>query len=361
MQHSFLSHEGEARRNRNNILHFIKKHGPVSRTDIWKQMDVSRASVTQVVRQLQENHLIIEGEEGESTGGRKPQYIQFNGASKKLYAFDWNSKTLGLMNFNGEVIYEKKLTFPSEVTPITFVTTIDKELSRIRGKKLCSQEEIVGFGIALPGIIDPRNSVVVNSVELGWQNVNLEEFFRHHLSEKIYLERYGNLIALGEKSLEQFKQSTHFQLFILDAGGIGVSTIIHNGCQHGANYMHGELGHIKLPIDIPCSCGQKGCLEAVVNDMMVRSGGKLTDEVLEYLSIGISTAINISDSSVAVLVGSYVDLMSQTQKDKLIQNIRSKLTSQNLRKIDIKFSKETKRMALAGIVEHVFNCYFEIE
>lgn len=360
MRHSFLSHEDEARRNRNNILHYIKKHGPISRTDIWKQMDVSRASVTQVVRQLQENHLIVEGDEGESTGGRKPQYIQFYGMAKKLYAFDWTSRTLCLMNLDGEILYEKKISFGTEVTPVQFVTTMDKEIKAMKKKALCDEDEIVGFGMALPGLIDSRNAIVVNSVELGWQNVNLQELFRHHFSEKIYLERYGNLMALGEQSLEKFKESEHFQLFILDAGGIGVSTLIHSECQHGANYMHGELGHIKIPSDVICSCGQRGCLEAVVNNMIIQNGGKITEEVLEYLSLGVSAAINIVDCSVAILVGSYVDMMTQKQKDLLIQSIRSKLTSQQLRKIDIHFSQESKRMVLMGISEYVFNCYFEI-
>lgn len=360
MQHSFLSHEEEARRNRNNILHYIKKHGPISRTDIWKHMDVSRASVTQVVRQLQENNLILEGDEGESTGGRKPQYIQFNGMAKKLYAFDWASRTLCLMSMGGDILYEKKISFDSDVTAVKFVTTMDKEVNSIKEKGLCAAEDIVGFGLALPGLIDSKNTIVINSVELGWQNVNLQELFRHHFSEKIYLERYGNLMALGEQSMEKFKTSEHFQLFILDAGGIGVSTLIHSNCQHGANYMHGELGHIKMPSDVICSCGQRGCLEAVVHELMVRSGGKLSDEILEYLAMGVSAAINILDSSVAILVGSYVEMMTQTQKDLLIQSIRSKLTSQQLRKIDIHFSKETKRMALTGISEYVFSSYFEI-
>lgn len=360
MHHSFLSHEEEARRNRNNILHYIKKHGPVSRTDIWKQMDVSRASVTQVVKQLQENHLIMEGDEGESTGGRKPQYIRFYGKRKKLYAFDWTSKNLCLMNLDGDILYEKKIWLDATITPVQFVTTMDEEIKIMRKKILNDEDEIVGFGLALPGLIDSKNAVVVNSGELGWQNVNLRELFRHHISEKIYLERYGNLMALGEQSLEEFKESGHFQLFVLDKGGIGVSTLIHGNCQHGANCMHGELGHIKIPGDVICSCGQKGCLEAVVNHTITQNGGKITEEILKYLSLGVSTTINIMDCGVAILVGSYVDMMTQKQKDLLIQSIRSQLTSQQLRKIDIHFSQESKRMILLGISEYVFNSYFEI-
>ena len=82
MQTSFLSHADAAQRNRNIILHYVKKHDPISRTGIWEELDISRASVTQVIRQLEESNLILETGEGVSTGGRKPRYIMFNTASE---------------------------------------------------------------------------------------------------------------------------------------------------------------------------------------------------------------------------------------------------------------------------------------
>lgn len=358
MQNDFLSHADAARRNRNNILHYIRKYGPVSRTDIWEQLDISRASVTQIVRQLQESNLILETGEGESTGGRKPQYIMFNNMAKKLYAFDWSCRTLFLMNLGGEILYEKKLSFDTDVTPTAFAMVLEKEISAIEKEHLCEPEEIIGLGISLPGVIDSENAVVVNSVEVGWQNVSLKSLFRSRFSENIYVDRSGNLMALGEYSCGLAKGVSHFQLLILGSDGIGVSTIIRDGCQHGANCMHGELGHIKMPNDVKCSCGQRGCLEAVIKEEMSKSGGKLTNEVLEYLAIGVSTVINISDVSVAMLVGSYVNLMTQKQKSAFVEMIRNKLTSSRMRKLSIYFSQDTKRMTLNGICSQAFGCYF---
>ena len=84
MEPSFLSHSDAAQRNRNSILHFIKRSQPLSRTDIWEGMPISRASVTQVTRQLEESGLVREVGVGDSTGGRKPRYLTFNGAAKKI-------------------------------------------------------------------------------------------------------------------------------------------------------------------------------------------------------------------------------------------------------------------------------------
>lgn len=177
----------------------------------------------------------------------------------------------------------------------------------------------------------------------------------------VYVEQIGSVMALGCNCLEHVQHATHFQLFILDDDGIGVSSVFHGNCQHGANYMHGELGHIKTGRDILCSCGQRGCLEAVIHDLMLQSGGLITQEILEYLSIGIATTINISDSSHAVMVGSYVNQMTPMQQEYLTKAIRDKVTGQHLRHLDLHFSDHTKELALCGMCAYVFDRYFSID
>ena len=360
MQTSFLSHADAAVRNRNHILHFVRDHGPISRTDIWEQMNISRASVTQVIKQLEDNNLIIEVGEGESTGGRKPRFISFNGDAKKMFAFDWSSQTLALITLGGAILFEVQMYFQSGISPVAFAADLTGQIEQIRKLSLTSNEDIIGFGLALPGLIDSKNSTVLYSVELGWQNVNLNDLFSENITERIYLERTGNIMAIGEHTFGQSRDVSHFQLFILSQNGIGVSTIIHNDCQHGANFIHGELGHIKMPVDTICSCGQRGCLEAVVNHCMIQSGGEITDQILEYLSIGVSTAVNISDPGAIMLIGSYIDQMQESQKTLLKEKIRAKLTGRNLRRLDIGFSNQVKELSLKGLSAFGFDCYFAV-
>ena len=156
MEHAFFSHEEAAIRNRNSILRFVRAHAPVSRTDIWETVNISRASVTQIIRQLQEQQLITETGEGESSGGRKPRFLMFRGEARKFYAFDWASGSLYLMDLAGTVLAERELRFEAGISPAAFAARLKQEIYGIDAGNLCSEAELVGFGLSLPGQIDCR-------------------------------------------------------------------------------------------------------------------------------------------------------------------------------------------------------------
>lgn len=361
MRNSFLSHTDAAQRNRNTILHFVRAHQPISRTDIWEAMDISRASVTQIIRQLQEGGLILETGEGESTGGRKPRYLMLNDSARKFYAFDWLTHTLFLMDLSGNVLREMPVKFTNPVAPEAFAAAILKGVDKIEAEGLCQPEDVAGLVLSLPGLVDIHTGTVIYAVELEWHGVNIRSLFRRRFGDNVYVEKLTNIMALGEHAATGSEKASHFQLFVLDSAGIGVASIVHGGCQHGANCMYGELGHIKLPVDVPCSCGQKGCLEAIVKDRLQKSGGEITDEVLEYLSVGVATSVNISDARTIVLTGELVERLSKKQRANLSDLIGEKVTGQQFRKLQIRFRDQTKKLAEKGIGAYFFQCYFPLD
>ena len=361
MKNSFLSHADAAQRNRNTILHFVRAHQPISRTDIWEAMDISRASVTQIIRQLQESGLIVETGEGESTGGRKPRYLMLCNDTKKFYAFDWLSHTLFLMDLSGHVIREMKMKFFERVSPELFAEAILRGVDKMEAAGLCRPEEAAGIVLSLPGLVDIHTGTVIYAAELGWHGVNIRSLFRRRFGDNVYAEKLTNIMALGENAASDSETATHFQLFVLATAGIGVATIVHGGCQHGANCMYGELGHIKLPVDVACSCGQRGCLEAIVKEELHQNGGVITDQVLEYLSVGVATSVNISDARTIVLTGELIEHMDDGQRTVLSSLIREKVTGQQFRKLQILFRDQTKQLAEKGIGAYFFDCYFPVE
>ena len=361
MRNAFLSHVDAALRNRNSLLHYVRYNEGVSRTDIWENMNISRASVTQIIRQLQDCGLIREVGEGQSTGGRKPTYLVFNGEKLKLYVFDWAHKALYLTDLNSRILHEETMAFEKHIRPDAFAQLLLERIRQTDGLALCPPEEVIGIGLALPGLIDSRNCRVLHSVELGWQNVSLEDLLGSRFGKGIFAERTGNAMALGAYYHGRHRQTNHFQLYIAGQEGIGMSTVIHGDCQHGAGCMHGELGHIKLGGDALCSCGQRGCLEAVVSCALEASGGKLTYDILDHLAIGISTGVNISDPDAILLVGAFPASMTAGQKQYLDGAIRERVTGKYMRKLTIDFADDTKAIALSGMIDHVFNRYFAVD
>ncbi len=65
--------------NRAVILAAIREHGPISRAELARQLDLNPATVTRITRALLDEGVIVETGEGESRGaGRKPVLLSFN-------------------------------------------------------------------------------------------------------------------------------------------------------------------------------------------------------------------------------------------------------------------------------------------
>ena len=352
MKGAFLSHEEAGLLNRNSVLRYVRKMGVVSRTDIWNNMNISRASVTQVIRQLQESDLIMETGEKKFSGKRKSRDLCLNANARFMYVFDWDSHYLCYMNLGGEVLEKRELAFPANCTPSVFAELVTAGVEELRATVSEQPERLLGLGICLPGLIDCRKGEVMYSTELGWRDVSIRELFADSFGEAVFLERTGNMIALGECEFGAGKKYQHVILILLDSEGIGMSSVVRGDCQHGNNYMFGELGHIKLPSRVICACGQRGCLEAIVRDRMMRNGGALDDEVMETIAYGVSTAATLVDPGITLLAGKLVRRMSAGQKDALIQRIRSMITNERFRDLTVDFCPEDPLMGAKGM-----NCY----
>ena len=366
MSEEFLSHTDAAIKNRNLILRFVRKNKIVSRSDIWTNMRISRASVTQIIRQMQESNLIMESNHAQpvlrqNAKGRNPvRNLCINDNARYMYIFDWNEKLLCLVNLGGEIIESLSLSFPLKCDPQIFAEIVLESISRLRNLRPVNPEEFLGFGLSMPGLVDCRSLTVLYSVELGWRNVSIKELFFSQFGENIFLEQTANMIALGEHEFGTAKDYNHILLILMENEGVGSAVVVHGDCQHGQNYMHGELGHIKLPSDIPCPCGQKGCLEAVVRYHMMNSNGVINDAVIRYLSTGIATAINLYDPGIVLLTGKLIWSCSPAQQEQLIENARCQVTDGYIRSLSFQICSKENYMGIKGMCAHIFNHYFGV-
>lgn len=366
MDAEFLSHSDAAVLNRNLILRFVRKHKYVSRTDIWTNMRISRASVTQIIRQMQEIGLIMEADMGKPVHrtrgkGRSPsRNLCVNENSRFMYVFDWNERMLCLTNLGGTIIESIRLSFPPKCDPLIFAEIVMHGIADLRECHPIESTTLLGFGISMPGLIDCRSQTVLNSVELNWRNVNIKDLFFDEFGENIFLEQTANMIALGEYEFGAANSFNHILLIMMEDEGIGTSVIVHGDCQHGHNYMHGELGHIKLPSDIPCSCGQKGCLEAVVRYHLINNGYVIDEEIIQYISTAVATAVNLYDPGIVLLTGKLVWSMTDAQQQDIIEQIRNQVTDGWIRKLIFHVCSEENYMGIKGICAYIFNQHFNI-
>ena len=360
MKDTFLSISETAAQNRHAIFRYVLEHAPVSRTEIWKGNSVSRASVTKIIKKLIDDGLIVEAEKVHTEKGRLPSHLRIREDALYMFIFLWETRTLYLVNLLGRIIDRLVLSFPDDkCAPGVFADIVVNGIAQINSVHHIDKDKTVGLGLLLYGQIDFRKQILLYSVAFGWSNINSRDLFRDKFDGEVYIERYANMIAFGEYTHGCAKSCDHILMVEIEKDGIGAAFVTHGDCQHGSNYMYGELGHTKVNSDIICSCGQKGCLEAVVKDRLQRNNGTVDEIILDYLSTSISSIVVFTDPTIVVLGGKLVESLSQADKVSFINMIQSRIINFASRKQTILFEDNEEEAAVNGMCAFMLNAYID--
>lgn len=174
--------------------------------------------------------------------------IDVGGTSIKIGFFDSNN-----------VLIEK---WSIKTNKDTLFIDLTNNIKEYLEKKNIGFEQILGYGIGIPGII--KNKIALSCVNLNWSNVNVENEFRSAIGYDAYVEVYNdaNLAAYGEYSLYDNYDTI---AFITLGTGVGGGVVSEGIIQEGANGQFAEFGHIKIDheFNFNCCCGNHGCLETL--------------------------------------------------------------------------------------------------
>ncbi|GJQ59405.1 MAG: glucokinase [Candidatus Scalindua sp.] len=159
---------------------------------------------------------------------------------------------------------------------LSFLISLFKETIK---KSQLPREKISGLGIGFPGPLDAQTGVIFNPPNLpGWNNIPLRNILENEFGSPVVIENDANAAALGEWWKGVGVGTKSFVCITLGTG-VGGGIILGGKLWHGASSMAGEIGHTTIvPNGIPCTCGNRGCLEAYA------SARGITDRTRRILS-----------------------------------------------------------------------------
>ena len=168
---------------------------------------------------------------------------------------------VGLVDMDSKRILRKKSVKTNAPRPCTEISadivTICRELCADEGIKLAKVQWI---GIATPGVV--KKSVVINAVNLGWDNEPFGQIVRDMTGRPTFVANDANAAAYAEAIWGV--GSGEMSLIAVTLGtGVGGGIIIDGKIWEGINGFAAELGHTVVDADGRlCGCGKRGCLEA---------------------------------------------------------------------------------------------------
>ena len=259
--------------NMSMILDVIRKKGPISRSEIAEITNLTPATITNITSELIDSKLVVEGEAGESSGGRKPIMLRIRCDYYRVIGVYIGSRKLRIIasdlmansKYNKQVIYDKEGVTYEEISEI-----LKSEIQNIKEKYEKKGKKVVGIGIGINGIVDTENGILIFAPNLGWRNVNIKHEIEEEFNIPVSVDNNTRTMALGESWFGTGKGIKNFFCINIDYG-VGGSLFIDDKVYRGASFGAGEIGHTTVDANGEmCSCGNRGCLETVASVKSLR-------------------------------------------------------------------------------------------
>lgn len=126
------------------------------------------------------------------------------------------------------------------------------------------------IGVGSPGPLDAEAGIVTGPPTLhGWRDVPVRSLLEDRLKRPVMLDNDGHAAALGEWRFGAARGCRHF-VYVTVSTGIGGGVVADGRILRGRGGLAGHVGHmIVSESDIRCSCGNRGCWEALASGTAV--------------------------------------------------------------------------------------------
>lgn len=258
------THQQTKQLNRDLVLKLIFDHETISRAEVARLTKLTRATVSEIVTGLMDEGLVEEIGYGESLGGKAPILLSLVADSRYLIGLNLaKDKFVGaVVNLRGQI--KEMVEFPvNERDGVQALQLVYQMLDQLTAK---GWKPLVGIGIGTPGLVNTREGVVVNAVNLDWQDLPLAQLLEARYRLPVSILNDSQATAIGEFVYGQDHPADSNLIVITVKHGIGAGILIHGRLFQGDGGGAGEIGHVVVQEEgALCRCGNRGCLETIAS------------------------------------------------------------------------------------------------
>jgi len=291
--------------NRLLILRTIYNNAKISRADIARVTGLNRATVSDAVTELMKDGVVAEVGIGSSVAGKPPILLSMVDDARYLIGVDLAESEFrgAVINLRGKIIHRLNLAIngrDGDAALASVYGLLDKLIPLAEGP-------ILGIGIGTPGLINTRQRVVRNAVNLDWHDLPLGDLLDERYKMPVHIANDSQSAALAEFTFGASKNISN--LIVINIGrGTGAGIVLNRQLYYGDSFGAGEFGHVAIVENGErCRCGHYGCLETVTSSQaIVRSARAIAKNDLHsklYRLVASPEEINIDIVSQAFAEG----------------------------------------------------------
>lgn len=245
--------------NTKNVLEFIYRRKKTSKMEIASGLDLSRPTVSQIVRELMDQGLIAQKGSFESTGGRKAEALIFLPRSRVAVGVELLKESFEIVAIDlyGEIIQSDIQMLPFSNTP-GYVRAVCESVNRFIETLPVEPWRVLGINIVLQGLISSDGALVTYGKILDCTGMTISQFLP-------YLKYPSAMVHDGEAAATVelwFSPDIVNAIFVHIRYNMSGALIIGGKFLKGNELKSGVFEHMTIvPDGRPCYCGKRGCVD----------------------------------------------------------------------------------------------------
>ncbi|MEU2283269.1 ROK family transcriptional regulator [Streptomyces sp. NPDC013178] len=288
------------------VLDLLRTAGPqgISRLELAERAGLTPQAVSKITARLREDGFAAEAGRRASTGGKPRTVLRLVPEAGHAVGvhLDRDELLVVLTELDGRVVGERSVWLDLGAGAEAVVGTVVREVDALVGEVLKggagvagdalaatatatatatasptvtagatagaggvggagSAPTLLGVGVALPGPLDHIHGILHRVTGFPeWDGYPLRDTLARRLGVPVVVDKDTNAAALGLAVRGERGSFAYLHL----GTGLGAGLVIGGSVHRGARTGAGEFGHQVVQLDgPPCSCGNRGCVEAL--------------------------------------------------------------------------------------------------
>ncbi|MER5294480.1 ROK family transcriptional regulator [Streptomyces pharetrae] len=255
---------------RAEIFATVLTAGPISRTQLAQRLGLVPSSVTRMLPPLLEHDYLRELDTAPQGRGRPQKMLQVNPDKHIVIGAKIGPAQVSAVVTDMAAGVLARAEEPiGDCTPETALSAVADLTRRLLAEAPEAADRVLGLGVGVSGHVDSQAGVCRYSALLDWNKVDVAGPLRESTGLPVVVNNDVNTLVVAERWFGQGRDVDSFAVVTVGPG-IGCGLLLDGALFSGATGLAGELGHLPLdPVGPMCSCGRRGCLEALAGDRAV--------------------------------------------------------------------------------------------
>lgn len=317
-----------------------------SRVELAAGTGLTPQAIGKIVARLLAAALVEEDGRGASTGGKPRTLLRLRPAAGFAVGveLDRHRTTVLLVDLCGGIRH--RATAPTGLADAPPRQTVELIAALVREVAATAPAgaDLLGVGVGCRGPLDHAHGVLHRPAGLAsWDRFPLREALAEQLAPwPVRLDKDTNTAALACAG-PGHTAYLHF------GDGLGAALLLHGALHRGARTNAGEFGHQVVQLDgPPCSCGSRGCLEALCLAAVATGDHRAAARLL---AVGAANLVQLLDVDRVLLGGPVVFAHPELYPAEIADGLAARLPDREWQQVPVSLTPAGPAAVALGAAE----------